>query len=102
MRRHIEKFRIIYYVFILILIPCYILSAPTGTPEEAIEELKRRQYEIEKRLREKERTQESLKKDEKRDEMPIPVDDNRFFIKEIILENDELLSNSEKRKLLKP
>jgi len=103
MNKHFEKYRIIYHVFILILIPYHILSAPTGTPEEAIEELKRRQYEIEKRLRETERAkEEQLKKDEKRDDLPVSVDDNKFFIKEIILENDELLSGSEKRRLLKP
>ncbi|MCL2154229.1 MAG: ShlB/FhaC/HecB family hemolysin secretion/activation protein [Leptospirales bacterium] len=102
MRKHIEKLKIIHYIFILILIPCYILSAPTGTPEEAIEEIERRQYEIEKKLREKERLEiEREKKEIKKEDIPIS-DDNKFFIKEIILENDELLSGSEKRKLLKP
>jgi hypothetical protein len=31
--------------------PNYILSAPPGTPEEAVEEIERRQYEIEKKLK---------------------------------------------------
>ena len=102
MRRHTEKFRIIYYIFILLLIPCYILSAPIGTPEEAMEEFKRRQYEIEKKLREKEKTEEREKQEKKKDEIPVSDDDNKFFIKEIILQNDELLSSSEKSELLEP
>ncbi|MCL1864228.1 MAG: ShlB/FhaC/HecB family hemolysin secretion/activation protein [Spirochaetes bacterium] len=102
MEGYIKNFRVIYYIFILILIPCYILSAPTGTPEKAIEELERRQYEIEKKLREKEKIEEREKQEKKKDDIPISDDDNKFFIKEIILQNDELLSGSEKRKLLEP
>jgi hemolysin activation/secretion protein len=89
----------------LFLLPAKFVLGEPGSTEDSIKEIERRQFEIEKKLREKEKSEkekdESLKEKE-REGMPPISDDNKFFIREIILQNDELLSWREKRNLLEP
>lgn len=84
------------------------LFAATGNipdNEEAIKNIQRRQFETERQLR------ESMKKKDETDLIERPREETeaiterseiKFFINDIDIQNSELLSNSEKSKLLQP
>lgn len=72
-----------------------------GSTEEAVREIERRQFEIERKLREQEKLRIEKRHDKERTmDTETLEDDNKFYINEILLENDGLLSRREKDKIL--
>jgi hemolysin activation/secretion protein len=72
--------------------------------DENLKEIKKKQYETEKKLREKEKIQKELEQAGTGEEEPggIVGDNTGFFLSEIIVQNAELLSEKEKQDLVIP
>lgn len=105
MKRNLYKKFILLVMAGILFIPFADAVSLVGTSEESVKEIERRRFETEKKLREKERIEIEQKKIEREKEESLSSqtqNNNKFILKEIIIQNDELLSGREKRKILEP
>jgi hemolysin activation/secretion protein len=97
-------------LFIKLLISCVLLvifntdaKAAQSGDEEALKDIERKQFEIERKLREKEKIEKEAEEEKEEKEKVSPEEaENRFLIKEVEIQNSEILSNREKDKLVAP
>ena len=90
--------------FLILILTVFInSSAAVNISDEVVKELERRQFETEKKLRDKERIVIGQEKNKENEQIIPKVDDgNKFFLNKIIIQNGELLSSREKRMLIEP
>ncbi|MBN2400759.1 MAG: ShlB/FhaC/HecB family hemolysin secretion/activation protein [Spirochaetes bacterium] len=90
-------------LLLLVIMVSTNAEAAQGSDEEALKDIERKQFEIEQKLREKERIKkEAEEKQPEKKIIPPEEAEYRFLIKEIEIQNPELLTGREKKRLLAP